>query len=79
MMGWRSIKEFAVGNRLREADLAQLDHDLTMLRRRLARAFLNGDAAVIRRTRAEIGALERRRNEIDCRPVGRVLMTWLGD
>ena len=68
-----------MGNRLHEADLAQLDHNLTTLRRRLARAFLNGDAAEISRTRAEIGELERRRNEIDCRPVGRVLMTWLGD
>jgi len=68
-----------VGNRLYDAELAQLDYDLTMLRRRLARAFLNGDAAEISRAQAEIGELERRHNEIDCRPVGRVLMTWLGD
>jgi hypothetical protein len=68
-----------VGNRLYDAELAQLDYDLTMLRRHLAGAFLNGKAAEISRTRLEIGELERRRNEIDCRPVGRVLMTWLGD
>jgi hypothetical protein len=68
-----------VGSRLHEAELVRIDYELTMLRRRLARAFLNSDAAEISRARAEIGELERRRNEIDPRPVGRVLMTWLGD
>jgi hypothetical protein len=68
-----------MGTRRHEAELVRIDHDLTTLRRRLARAFLNGDAAEISCVREEIGELERRRNEADPRPVGRVLMTWLGD
>jgi hypothetical protein len=68
-----------VGTRLHEAELVRLDHNLTMLRRRLARTFLSSDAAEIRRAQDEIGELQRQRNEIDCRPVGRVLMTWLGE
>jgi hypothetical protein len=51
-----------VGSRLHDAELAQLDHNLTTLRRRLARAFLNGDTVEIARTRAEITELEGRRN-----------------
>ncbi len=51
-----------MGTRLHDAELAQLDHDLTTLRRRLARAFLNNDAAEIARTRAEITELEGRRD-----------------
>jgi len=52
-----------VGNRLQDVELAQLDYDLTTLRRRLARAFLNGDTADIARTRAGISELEGRRNQ----------------
>jgi hypothetical protein len=47
-----------VGNRMHDSELAQLDHELTTLRRRLARAFLYGDTAEITRTRAEITELE---------------------
>jgi len=51
----------AVGTRLHDAEQAQLDHDLTTLRRRLARAFLSGDTAEITCNRAEIAELEGRR------------------
>jgi hypothetical protein len=51
-----------MGNRLHDTERAQLDHGLTKLRRRLARAFLYGDGAEITRTRAEIIELEGRRN-----------------
>jgi aspartyl-tRNA(Asn)/glutamyl-tRNA(Gln) amidotransferase subunit A len=52
-----------VGNRLRDAERAQLDYDLATLRRRFSRAFLNGDTAEITRTRAEITELEGRRDD----------------
>jgi len=51
-----------MGNRLHDSERAQLDHELTMRRRRLARAFLYGDTGEITRTRAEIIELEGCRN-----------------
>jgi hypothetical protein len=51
-----------MGNRLHSTEMAQLDHELTTLRRRLAKAFLYGDTAEIIRTRAEITELEGGRN-----------------
>ena len=50
-----------MGNRLQDAERVRLDYDLMTLRRRLARAFLNGDTAEAARTRAEITELEGRR------------------
>ena len=51
-----------MGHRLQDAERVRLDYDLTTLRRRLARAFLNGDTAETVRIRTEIIELEGRRS-----------------